>query len=83
VKGIHELRIAGKTGTAALSARSGAWSKVNTSWFAGFAPHNKPRFAFAVMVHRAATSGADAAAPLAVAMLKALKSDPEFASAWD
>lgn len=50
--------VAGKTGTAEV------YGKKDTSWFASFAPANKPRYAVVVMVSQGGT-GATTAAPAA------------------
>jgi penicillin-binding protein 2 len=53
-----ELAVAGKTGTAE------AFGDEDTSWFASFAPADKPRLVVAVVVSKGGT-GAEAAAPAA------------------
>ena len=49
------VQVAGKTGTADVLG------KAPTSWFASFAPANKPRYAMVVMVTEAGTGGRTAA----------------------
>jgi len=55
---LDELPVAGKTGTAE------AYGVNDTSWFASFAPADKPRFVVVVVVTQGG-AGADAAAPAA------------------
>ncbi|WP_395107178.1 penicillin-binding protein 2 [Actinomadura sp. SCN-SB] len=50
-----KLRVAGKTGTAEV------FGKGDTSWFASYAPADKPRFAVVVMVSQGGTGGSTAA----------------------
>jgi penicillin-binding protein 2 len=50
-----QVSIAGKTGTADVQG------KAPTSWFASFAPANKPKYAVVVMVPEAGTGGTTAA----------------------
>jgi cell division protein FtsI/penicillin-binding protein 2 len=52
------VAIAGKTGTAEVER------KASHAWFIGFAPHNAPRIAFAVLVEHGQYGGS-AAAPIA------------------
>lgn len=54
----NKVDVAGKTGTAEV------YGKGDTSWFASYAPANKPRYALVVMVTQAHT-GATTAAPAA------------------
>ena len=53
---LDKLPVAGKTGTAE------AYGKEDTSWFASYAPANKPRYAVVVVVSQGGT-GAGTAAP--------------------
>ncbi|GAA3974304.1 penicillin-binding protein 2 [Actinomadura viridis] len=50
-----KVAVAGKTGTAEV------WGKKDTSWFASYAPADKPRFAVVVMVSQGGTGGSTAA----------------------
>lgn len=59
---VQGIEVAGKTGTAQFF-RSGV--KDNRAWFMGFAPYDKPRFAFCVMVEGAGSGGGAIAAPIA------------------
>ena len=63
--GLHRFRAAGKTGTAEV-----AGSDRNMAWFAGYAPAEEPRVAFACYLSRARVSGAKAAGPVAVRFLE-------------
>ena len=45
----ERLGLAGKTGTAELGGR---WKGLYNAWFAGFAPADNPRYAFAVVAER-------------------------------
>ncbi|MBX6766053.1 MAG: penicillin-binding protein 2, partial [Actinomadura rubrobrunea] len=53
---LKKVHVAGKTGTAEV------YGKADTSWFASFAPADKPRFAVVAMISQGGT-GASAAAP--------------------
>ncbi|MEU6039012.1 penicillin-binding protein 2 [Actinomadura sp. NPDC047616] len=53
---LKKVHVAGKTGTAEV------YGKADTSWFASFAPADKPRFAVVAMIAQGGT-GASAAAP--------------------
>jgi penicillin-binding protein 2 len=69
----QKYEVAGKTGTAQVQRYTrkkgedppSLYEMAAHSWFAGFAPANKPRIAFAVIVEHGG-HGADAAAPVAV-----------------
>jgi penicillin-binding protein 2 len=69
----EKYEVAGKTGTAQvqhLARKKGedpppAYEQAAHAWFAGFAPAQKPRIAFAVIVEHGG-HGADTAAPVAV-----------------
>lgn len=60
------LVVAGKTGTADVSARAG-----NMAWFIGFAPADDPKVAVAVRIENTASTGGVVAAPVAAAVMKA------------
>jgi penicillin-binding protein 2 len=62
---LGQVPIAGKTGTADVLGKS------PTSWFASFAPANKPRYAMVVMVTEAGTGGTTAA-PISRDIYKAM-----------
>jgi len=69
----QKYEVAGKTGTAQVQRYTrkkgedppSLYEMAAHAWFAGFAPANKPRIAFAVIVEHGG-HGADAAAPVAV-----------------
>lgn len=56
--GLDRFQAAGKTGTAHATRR------LNHAWFAGFAPYDEPRVAFAVYSERTPGHGGRAAAPI-------------------
>ncbi|HUE17048.1 MAG TPA: penicillin-binding transpeptidase domain-containing protein [Planctomycetaceae bacterium] len=64
-----EIAIAGKTGTAQVSA-----GQADHAWFAGYAPADKPRIAFAVVLEHAG-SGGKAAGPVARQLVEAFLAD--------
>lgn len=59
------LEVAGKTGTAEVSATSG-----NMAWFIGFAPADNPRIAVAVRIENTPSTGGAIAAPAAAKVLR-------------
>lgn len=64
------VTVAGKTGTAELSATGGRQDPSNTTaWFVAFAPAQQPRVAVAVMLSRAGHGG-ETAAPVARRVLR-------------
>ena len=63
------VEVAGKTGTAEIDPSR----NVNTLWFIGFAPIDRPRIAVAVTLERQqGGTGGEVAAPIAKAVLEAL-----------
>ncbi len=58
--GMSAFRAAGKTGTAELGP-----GQPNHAWFAGYAPHDDPKIAFAVVSERTSGHGGSHAAPIA------------------
>jgi len=64
-----EISIAGKTGTAQAGR-----GQADHAWFAGYAPADSPRVAFAVVLEHAG-SGSKAAGPLARQLVEALLDD--------
>ena len=64
---IPGIKVAGKTGT----AETGVLGR-NTTWFVGFAPADKPRVAFAVVLENQTGYGGTTAAPIAKLILQAL-----------
>jgi penicillin-binding protein 2 len=65
------LTVAAKTGTAEVEG-----IPLNHAWFAGFAPYEKPRIAFAVVVEWVEGHGAEVAAPVAEYVLSRLRFPP-------
>jgi cell division protein FtsI/penicillin-binding protein 2 len=65
--GLKDLKVAGKTGTAQV----GLGIKPH-AWFAGYWPHDAPRYAIAVICERAGHGGASAA-PIAEEVIKAVR----------
>ncbi len=63
--GLAGFGAAGKTGTAELGA-----GQPNHAWFAGFAPYNDPRIAFALVSERTDGQGGGHAAPLMAMILE-------------
>ena len=61
------LKVAAKTGTAQTND-----TLYNHAWLAGYLPWDEPRYAFAIVVHRAPGSGAKVAGPSAAQVLDAL-----------
>lgn len=53
------ITLAGKTGTAEVN--SSAEERMKNTWFMGFAPADKPKYAFAVVIERGASGGHTAA----------------------
>lgn len=77
---VPNVEVAGKTGTAQWGAGNKNRDKSRTAaWFVGFAPAEKPKYAFAVCVEGAAgdhsVHGGTAAAPLAGKALRELFKD--------
>ena len=69
------FKVCGKTSTAQRTARrNGSIVSDNVGWFAGYAPHDKPRIAFAIAVERLSGSegGGRAAGPVARAILESI-----------
>ena len=64
--GLREFDAAGKTSTAQAGGNR------NHAWFAGYAPHDKPRHAIVVFVEGGGHGG-DVAAPLAAKILAAIR----------
>jgi penicillin-binding protein 2 len=85
--GLGDIRMAGKTGTAqgynstggrGIVGTNGPWHLRDHAWFVGFAPHDTPRYAVAVLVEHGGF-GAQAAAPRARDLMRlALLQDPEL-----
>jgi len=62
--GLDAFRAAGKTGTAELTR------DMNHAWFAGFAPYDDPKIAFAVVSERTPGHGGSHAAPIMAETLR-------------
>ena len=85
--GLGDIRMSGKTGTAqgynykggrGVHGTNGPWRLRDHAWFTGFAPHDTPRYAIAVLVEHGGF-GAQAAAPRARDLMRlALLKDPEL-----
>ncbi len=85
--GLGDIRMSGKTGTAqgynynggrGVHGTNGPWRLRDHAWFVGFAPHDTPRYAVAVLVEHGGF-GAQAAAPRARDLMRlALLKDPEL-----
>jgi len=72
---IKNVNVAGKTGTSQWGPTD---KRKNIAWFAGFAPAEDPKYAFAVMIEgkpREGISGGKTAAPLAGKLISKLLSD--------
>jgi len=65
---LRDMTVAGKTGTAEVAGVA-----LNQAWFAGFAPYENPRVAFAVVVEWTEGHGGDTAAPIAAQILSQLR----------
>jgi penicillin-binding protein 2 len=73
--GVDNVEVAAKTGTAQWGPKN---KERNAAWFAGFAPANKPRYAFAVVYEGEigqSTHGGDYAAPMMGKILNVIFSD--------
>ena len=64
---LRMLKVAAKTGTAETND-----PRHNHTWLAGYVPWDEPRYAFAIVVHRAPGSGAGVAGPIAAQVLDTL-----------
>ncbi len=70
---LREFRVAGKTGTAELGE-----GRPNHAWFVGYAPHDDPKIAFAVVNERTATGhGGTHAAPIMAMVLERIWDEVE------
>jgi penicillin-binding protein A len=67
---LEGIQVAGKTGTAEKG------DGTNLAWFIGFAPAEDPRIAIAVVVEDTQSTGGEAAAPLAAAVIKTALAQP-------
>ena len=62
---LQKHKAAAKTGTAEIGV------ELNNGWIVGFAPHDRPQVAFAVVVERTKLHGGDVAGPIAAKILDA------------
>jgi peptidoglycan glycosyltransferase len=69
---LEGIQVAGKTGTAEKG------DGTNLAWFIGFAPADDPKVAVAVVIEDTQSTGGEAAAPLAAAVLKAALAQPDL-----
>jgi peptidoglycan glycosyltransferase len=69
---LEGIQVAGKTGTAEKG------DGTNLAWFIGFAPAEDPKVAVAVVIEDTQSTGGEAAAPLAAAVLKAALAQPDL-----
>lgn len=67
---LQGIEAAGKTGTAEKG------DGTNLAWFIGFAPADDPRVAVAVVIENTQSTGGEAAAPLAAAVMKTALAQP-------
>jgi penicillin-binding protein A len=69
---LQGVQVAGKTGTAEKG------DGTNLAWFIGFAPADDPQVAIAVVIENTQSTGGEAAAPLAAAVLKTALAQPSL-----
>jgi len=69
---LEGIQVAGKTGTAERGDGS------NLAWFIAFAPAEDPQVAIAVVIEDTQSTGGEAAAPLAAAVIKAALAQPSL-----
>jgi peptidoglycan glycosyltransferase len=67
---LEGIQVAGKTGTAEKGDGS------NLAWFIGFAPADDPQVAVAVVIEDTQSTGGEAAAPLAAAVIRSALAQP-------
>ena len=67
---LEGIQVAGKTGTAEKG------DGTNLAWFIGFAPADDPQVAIAVVIEDTQSTGGEAAAPLAAAVIKTALAQP-------
>ena len=67
---LQGIQVAGKTGTAEKG------DGTNLAWFIGFAPANDPQVAFAIVIEDTQSTGGEAAAPIAAAIIKTALAQP-------
>jgi peptidoglycan glycosyltransferase len=69
---LEGIQVAGKTGTAERGDGS------NLAWFIAFAPADDPQVAIAVVIEDTQSTGGEAAAPLAAAVIRTALAQPEL-----
>ena len=69
---LEGISVAGKTGTAEKG------DGTNLAWFIGFAPADDPQVAIAVVIEDTQSTGGEAAAPLAAAVMKTALAQPSL-----
>ena len=69
---LEGIQVAGKTGTAEKGDGS------NLAWFIGFAPAEDPQVCIAVVIEDTQSTGGEAAAPLAAAVIKTALAQPSL-----
>jgi penicillin-binding protein A len=69
---LQGIQVAGKTGTAERG------NGTNMAWFIAFAPADDPQIAVAVTIENTTSTGGQAAAPLAAAVIKAALAQPSL-----
>jgi penicillin-binding protein A len=69
---LQGIQVAGKTGTAEKG------DGTNMAWFIGFAPAEDPQVAIAVVIEDTQSTGGEAAAPLAAAVMKTALAQPSL-----
>jgi peptidoglycan glycosyltransferase len=69
---LEGIQVAGKTGTAEKGDGS------NLAWFIAFAPADDPQVAIAVVIEDTQSTGGEAAAPLAAAVIKTALAQPSL-----
>ena len=69
---LQGIQVAGKTGTAEKG------DGTNLAWFIGFAPAEDPQVCIAVVVEATQSTGGEAAAPLAAAVMKTALAQPSL-----
>jgi penicillin-binding protein A len=69
---LEGIQVAGKTGTAEKG------DGTNLAWFIGFAPAEDPQVAIAVVIEDTQSTGGEAAAPLAAAVIKTALAQPSL-----
>jgi peptidoglycan glycosyltransferase len=67
---LEGIQVAGKTGTAEKG------DGTNLAWFIGFAPAEDPQVAICVVIEDTQSTGGEAAAPLAAAVIKTALAQP-------